>query len=179
MRASVIRRAIRTEPEPPTKMPRWPSGSAKKAVRSATRICVDGGKLQPAADDGAVQRGDEWDRAALDRVEDRVPAAGAVDAFDRRFFGVLGNVEASGEMIAFSVDYRRPRLAARTHDRRRQFLDHRVGDCVPFLRAIEPDERDLALQRIFDKRIAHADLLPTLFPSGRNSRACVKIVRWR
>ena len=27
---------MRTEPPPPTKMPRWPSGSAKKAERAAT-----------------------------------------------------------------------------------------------------------------------------------------------
>src|ERR1700733_309509 len=29
---------MRTEPPPPTKMPRWPSGRAKNAVSSATRI---------------------------------------------------------------------------------------------------------------------------------------------
>ena len=47
MRATVIRRATLTEPLPPTKMPRWPSGRAKKAVVSATRIWAEAASSSP------------------------------------------------------------------------------------------------------------------------------------
>src|SRR5262245_6575243 len=40
MRAKPRSRATRTEPPPPMKMPRVPSGSAKNVVSSATRICA-------------------------------------------------------------------------------------------------------------------------------------------
>ncbi len=47
MRAAEINRATRTDAPPPTKMPRLPSGSAKNAPASATRICAAAASSMP------------------------------------------------------------------------------------------------------------------------------------
>ena len=104
MRAAPISRGIRTEPPPPTKMPRC-LRAARRRRRSATRMWQAARQLEPAADHRAVQRRDHRHRAELRSLERAVPHARVLHALGRVALRELGEVEAGAEMLALAVEH--------------------------------------------------------------------------
>ena len=73
IRATPISRGIRTDPPPPTKMPRCPSGKRVERARLRHPDMRRRRQLQPAADHRAMQHRHHRKVAALDRCERAVP----------------------------------------------------------------------------------------------------------
>ena len=98
--------------------PRQPHGAAAadEDAALALRQCEIGGrlgdadvrgagKLEPAADHRALQRGNHGHAAVLNAVEDTVPHLRMAQAFGGVVLGQLRQVEAGGEMVADAVDH--------------------------------------------------------------------------
>ena len=115
-------------------------------------------KLQAAADDRAVQRGDERDRAARDDVEHGVPGVIALLARPRRLHVLqqFFEIEAGGKIHAVAEDHARVGLVAGAHDGVAQLHDDVVVDGVAFLRAVQPDQRDRAVEFVGDQVGGHS-----------------------
>ena len=64
-----------------------------------------GRKLEPAADDRAMQHGNHRHLAELDLLEGAVPVARMLDAFGDVALGQLVEIESGGEMIALAVQH--------------------------------------------------------------------------
>ena len=117
-------------------------------------------KLQAAADDRAVQRGDERDRAARDDVEHFVPGVIGFFARPRRLHSLqqFFEVEAGGKVHAVTEDHAGVGLLAGPHDGVAQLHDDGVVDGVALLRAVQPDERDRAVEFVGDQIRGHSRL---------------------
>ena len=59
-------------------------------------------------------------------------------------------VEAGGKVHAVTEDHAGIGLLAGTHDSLAQLRDDRVVDGVPFLRTVQPDDRDRAVEFVGD-----------------------------
>src|SRR5690606_20500219 len=100
----------------------------------------------PAADDGAVQDGDDRHLAEFDLLEDAMPAARMLDRFGEVALGQFIEVEAGGEMLALAVQHdalhRRRQRAEEDFD-----AGHRVVvEGIALLRARQAQHRHLAAQ---------------------------------
>src|SRR5262249_12427303 len=119
----------------------------------------------------AVQRRDERDIAPRHRLEIGVAIEREWQPFRASglpAFGRPAQVEAGAEIIAMAEDDAALRLLARALDGRAQCLHHRRIEAIAFVRTIEADQRDLAVQLVGDHLFfAHALLLIRLaHPTG-------------
>ena len=106
------------------------------------------GKLQPAADDGAVQRRDDRRAPELDRFEGAMPHARMEDAFERimlpRHFR---KIEPGREMRALAGQHDRANVLRQAGEERLEPQHRRVVERVALLRAREAQMRDSAAPR--------------------------------
>ena len=152
MRANPISRAMRTEPPPPTKMPRAPSGNAKNVVSSATRTCAHAAISKSAAERRAVQCGDDRDLPARDRFHlgtagDSETAASSGRS-SKTFWPTRGRARRKSSRRGRRGSRTWPRSGAR--DRRAQLFAQIRIERVALVRAIESDQRDFAVELVGD-----------------------------
>src|SRR5579872_1571750 len=103
------------------------------------------GKLQAAADDSALQHGDNGHAAEFNRFEGAVPHAGMVDAAFEVLFGEFGEIEAGGEMVTRAIQYRRLDARRQIAERGLQGKYGFVVERVAFGGSVEAHERNLPI----------------------------------
>ena len=84
------------------------------------------GELQPAADHGTLERGDDRHAAILHPIEHPVPHLGMPQAFGRIVIGQFGQVETRGEVVADTVYHNRADIVGEV----REAITERKNDAV-------------------------------------------------
>ncbi len=166
---------MRTEPPPPTKIPRWPSRQGEEGRLVGHAHLRRGGDLEPAADAGALERGDERNLSASDQVEAAIPLSAPAARCARLVpGGGFGEVEAGGEIVAVTMDHPGFGLLGRTEGRLPQLRHDDPVDGVALVGAIEADQRDIALELIGNELFGHG---ASLAWEGRGGFAAPMIAR--
>src|SRR5947208_13637441 len=153
MRAKPISRATRTEPPPPMKMPRVPSGKAKYAVSSATRICAAAAVSSPPPRVAPCNAVDERDVPARHHLEIAIAIELEWQPLRTSCLPALrrpAQVKPSAEIVAMTEDDAAFCLLAGAVNGCAQLLHHGQVKAIALIRAVESDKRDLALQLIGD-----------------------------
>ncbi len=103
------------------------------------------GKLQPAADYRAMQHGDHGHGTEFERVEGLVPHSRVRHALRRRPLLKLRQVETGAEVVASAVQHDHGDTVGRRREEVTEFPHGGVIDGIALGRAIQAQQRDLAI----------------------------------
>ena len=137
MRAVPISRGTRTEPPPPTKMPRVPSGQRVIGRSLCDADVRRGRKLEPAADHCAVQDRHDRNLAEFDAVEGPVPGARMRNTLRDIAFGQFAEIEAGGKMLAFGGEDHRLDPFGQRVEERLDAENGRIVERIALVRALQ------------------------------------------
>ncbi len=110
------------------------------------------GELQPAADHGTLQRGDDRHAAVLDAVEHAMPHLRMQQAFGGVALPQLRQIKPRGEIVAEAVNYHRSDVVRQIGEALADGEDDAVIECIALGRTVEAHSQHRALPFDLEQR---------------------------